>query len=242
MYLSIISSGYRSGIFIRLRRPEDIFKYFLSISRQRRQLVSDSSSTITRGLHPPYAFVVPNFFQCLAKILESKQESPIRFAGKVRWEPSVNQTSFRVDRRLIAFGTLHFVQRTAVQRRRIGKPVLPSSGMGEVDYANVDFAPFATATGAPGNRTDKEILAVRVAQSGSVLLAIHSGTRTLEGLSSLAPRGRMLLCRRFESFLRLTIPVVYEKETAAIKAIAFQPVDNACQTVELLQEDGNLIC
>ena len=93
--------------------------------------------------------------------------------------------------------------------------------MGKVDDADVNFAPFATTGRALANRADKEIFAVRTAQNSFVLFAIQSEARMLKGLPSLALRRRMLLCGRLERFLRLTIPIVDEEETAAVKSIAF---------------------
>jgi len=79
------------------------------------------------------------------------------------------------------------MQGAAVERWRIGEPILPSGGMGKVDDTDIDFTSFATTAGTLGNWADKEILAVRVAQNGLILFPIWSGTGTLKGLSSLTP-------------------------------------------------------
>ena len=117
--------------------------------------------------------------------------------------------------------------------------------MCEINDANVYLAALALATAALVKWPDEDVFTVRATKCGAIG-TVHRGSApasalALERLAALATRRWMFEDGRLEYVLYFTVAVVDEEEAAAVEPEAFHTIDDARKSVQLCEDDGDLV-
>ena len=222
-------------------------KYFrknlLAFKRERRKLLIVDDKMVFRSLDAPQAFLVPYLLEALREVHEAEQEPAVRLVGIVRREPRIEETRLRLHLGLVSQAARHLLH-LAVARRRVRQVVAAGRSMRKVDEADLQLAALAAPAAARRHGPDEQVLARSAPETWPRVPRVPGSAvqlAALEGLATLAACRGALHAGSAEGLLGVAVAVIDQEQAAAVEPEPLEALDDAGQSIQLSEDDGDLI-